>query len=170
MNEPARTDQIVVGKIGAPYGVRGWVKLHSFTEPAENLFSYPLLLSTKGGWQTIKIEQFKAHADTFVAKVVGIEDRDQAALLTNAEVAVQRADLPSPESGEYYWADLIGLNVYNQDNVCLGQVVDFFATGANDVIVIRGEHGEHLLPYVLDEFIVSIDLDKQRMDVHWELE
>lgn len=163
---------VVVGKVGAPYGVRGWVKVHSFTEPGENLFSYPLLLevSQQHGWQALKIEEYKPHKEGFVAKFANVQDRDQAALVTNTKLGVAREDFPELESGEFYWADLLGLMVYNQDNVKLGEIVDFFATGANDVMVVQDGKKEHLIPYALDLFVLQIDLEQKKMLVDWDPE
>lgn len=161
-----------MGKIGAPYGVRGWVKIHSFTEPLTNLFTYPLLLQApKQEWRSVAIEEYRAHGDGFVAKLVDINDRDAAALITNLQLAVERENLPAlePEKGQYYFADLLGLTVYNQEQIELGQVVDFFATGANDVMVVRGKK-EYLIPFVLDTYIVAIDLQTKRMQVEWDSE
>jgi 16S rRNA processing protein RimM len=166
-------DKIVVGKVGAPYGVRGWVKIHSFTDPIGNLFTYPLLLEARGtnqDWQTVEIEQFKAHGDGYVAKLVSIDDRDQAALLTNAQLAVGRDVLPEIEEDEFYWADLFGVEVINQDNINLGKIVDVFATGANDVIVVQSKEREHLIPYVPEMFVVEVDLDQKIMRVNWDAE
>lgn len=162
---------VVVGKIGAPYGVRGWVKIHSFTEPLSNLFAYPLLLEThKEGWQPIEIEQYKEHGDGYIAKFVDVEDRDQAALITNAQLAVYRESLPELEPEQYYFADLFGLKVYNQDHIELGLVVDFFATGANDVMLVQGAKKEYLIPFVLDMYILEIDLTAKIMRVDWDAE
>lgn len=166
---------IVVGKIGAPYGVRGWVKIHSFTEPLDNLFTYPLLIAApKDTWRAIKIDEYKMHGDGYVAKLSGIDDRDQAALITNLHLAMNREDLPELDTDQYYFNDLLGLQVYNQANIELGQVVDFFATGANDVMVVQGTVGngkkEYLIPFVLDMYITSIDLPNKKMQVDWDAE
>lgn len=162
---------VIVGSIGAPHGVRGWVRINSFTEPKDNLFTFPLLLDTgHAGWQPVEIEKVQPHGNAFVAKLAKIDDRDQAALITNAKLAVRREDMPEPESEQYYWADIIGLTVYNQDNVELGTVVDFFATGANDVIVVRSADHEHLIPFVPDMYVLSVDLVAKQMQVRWDLE
>lgn len=165
MSEP-----VVVGSIGAPYGVRGWVKINSFTDPKDNLFSYPWLLQKANAWQPVKIEEFRPHAGGFVARLADIFDRDQAALITNLKIAVEREALPDLEDDEYYWTDCHGLLVYNQDQVCLGKIVDIFATGANDVIVVKGDKGEYLIPFVLDSYVEDIDFDAQTMKVRWDLE
>lgn len=108
---------------------------------------------------------------TFIAKLAHIADRDQAALITNAKLAVQRADLPDLED-ETYWTDMMGLSVYNQDQVLLGVVTDIFATGANDVLVVTDAQTgkEHLIPCVLEDFVLSVDLDAKRIQVQWDPE
>lgn len=172
MGQQTSLDPVVVGSIGAPHGVRGWVRINSFTEPGDNIFTYPLLLDTgKTGWQPIELEKFQAHGTGFVAKLLSIDDRDQAALITNAKLAVQRTDMPELDNGEYYWADIIGLTVSNEENIELGQVVDFFTTGANDVMVVRGaDNKQHLIPYVPEMFILDVDLISKQIRVRWDAE
>lgn len=163
-------ETVVVGKIGAPYGVRGWVKVHSFTEPMANIFSYPLFIeSPKNNWRPIEIEEYKEHGDGFVAKLAEVADRDQAALVTNLQLAVQRDALPELDANEYYFNDMTGMTVVNQENIELGHVVEFFATGANEVMVVRGTK-EYLIPFVLDMYILSIDLQAKKMLVDWDAE
>ncbi len=162
-------DTVIVGNIGAPHGVQGWVRINSFTEPADNLFSYPLLLESTGEWLTIKVEQFKPHGTGFVAKLEKIDDRDQAALLTNLKLAVLRAELPELIDDEYYWNDLIGLTVINEENIELGKIVDCFDNGANEVLVVKGAK-EHLIPYVPEDFILDVDLEHKQMRVRWDAE
>lgn len=164
---------VVVGKIGAPNGVKGWFKVHSFTNPPANLFTYPLLIEThKEGWRSVEFEAFREHGDGFVAKLAEINDRDQAALITNAQLGVTREDLPEidTEEGEFYWADLLGLTVYNQDDIELGQLADIMVTGANDVMVVQGKKKQHLIPLVLEIYILDVDLEAKRMRVHWDPE
>lgn len=162
---------VVVGKIGAPYGVKGWVKIHSFTEPKTNLFDYPLLIeSRKEGWRQVEVENFRQHGEGFVAKLVDVGDRDQAALITNAQLAVERENLPELDDDDYYFADLLGLTVFNQENIELGRVVDFMATGANDVMIVKGKKKEYLIPFVLDMYILEINTDNKTMRVDWDAE
>lgn len=161
---------VVVGKIGAPYGVKGWVKIHSFTEPKTNLFSYPLLIeSKKEGWRQVEVEDFRQHGEGFVAKLVDVSDRDQAALITNAQLAVERESLPELED-DFYFADLLGLTVFNQENIELGRVADFMATGANDVMVVKGKKKEYLIPFILDMYILEISTENKTMRVDWDAE
>lgn len=159
---------VVVGSIGAPYGVQGWVKINSFTEPKENLFGYSWLLENKDEWQPVNVELFREHGNGYVAKLAGIEDRDQAALITNKKIAVDRLELPELKD-QHYWADLIGLKVLNHNDVVLGKVIEIFATGANDVLVVKGEKEEYLIPLVLDDYVLQVDLANKQMQVHWDI-
>jgi 16S rRNA processing protein RimM len=162
---------VIVGTIGAPHGVRGWVRINSFTEPADNLFAYPLLMAHGNGWQPVEIEQVQQRGAGFIAKIVGIEDRDQAALITNLKLAVLREDLPDLED-ENYWTDVIGLEVYNEAGILLGKVDDIFETGANAVLVVKnvGTGKEHLIPYVPDMYVQEIDIPAGTMRVTWDPE
>lgn len=117
----------------------------------------------------VVIEEYKQHGDAFVAKIASIDDRDQAALITNLQLLVLRENLPEINADEYYYADLLGLAVYNKEQVCLGQVVDFLATGANEVIVVHGEK-EHLIPFVFDAYVLKIDVANKTMHVDWDAE
>ena len=168
----SNAEPVIVGCIGAPHGVRGWVRINSFTDPMDNLFNYQLLLETSNNnWQPVAVEQVQPHGKSFIAKLVKVDDRDQAALITNAKLAVKRDALPDLD-GEFYWADIIGLTVYNHDNVVLGKVVDFFSAGigANDVLVVSDEVKDHLIPYVPEMYILNVDLAAGQMQVRWDLE
>ncbi len=165
-----RSDWVVVGRIGAPYGVKGWVKVHSFTEPKENILSFQTWhIQINDVWQEVKLKDVKAHGTGFVAGLVDTEDRDQAIALTNLDIAVSREMLAELDEGEYYWADLIGLEVNNDVGVYLGKIVDIFATGANDVLVVKGDQ-EHLIPYVFEQYVLDIDVAAKKMKVHWDPE
>ena len=161
---------VEIGRIGAPYGVRGWVRVHSDTQPADNILDYGhWLLETAKGWQQQVLEKVKPHGNSFVAKFQGVDDRDQAALITNSKIAVHRDALPELEQGEHYWTDLLGLEVITDEGIRLGVITDFFETGANDVLVVKGEK-EHLVPYVPDEYVLAVDREQKTMTVRWDLE
>ena len=158
---------IVLGKISAPFGVRGWSKVTSFTEPPEGILEYKIWSVVKNGSaRTLKVLQGKPHGKFMVARFEGIEDRDAAALLTHSEVQVQRDQLPESDDG-HYWADLIGLEVITKDGVKLGAVESLMETGANDVLVVKGE-SERLVPWIEDEVIVKVDLDGRIITVDWD--
>ena len=170
MAEPADStvgvnQRVIVGKITGIHGVAGWLKVFSYTRPKENIFNYsPWLLQPDG--KAISLLDGKVHGKGLIAKLEGIDDRDQARTLQGMEVAVFRDQLPEPEPGEYYWHDLLGLNVVNLNGARLGKVVELQETGANDVLVIEGER-RYLVPLVMDEVIREIDLDNRQILVDW---
>jgi len=162
---------VVLGKITGLFGVRGWVKVFSHTEPRTNIVDYsPWLVRRPGGqWQTMQVLDGKAHGKGVVAQLEGIVDRDQAALLLGAEVAVPRSQLPAPGEGEYYWTDLIGLQVVTTTGEDLGRVDSLLETGSNDVLVVKGER-ERLIPFLTPEVITEVDLAGGRIQVDWDPE
>lgn len=164
---------VIIGQIGAPYGVKGWMHVRSFTEPAtnlENFSDWQISLQDAEKGRIVHVEKFKIHNDHYIAKLVDVEDRDAAASFTNWQIAVKRDLLPTLNSGEYYWADLLGFTVYNQDGTNYGEVTDFLATGANDVLIVRQQGKEHLIPYVVGTYILEVCLEKKEMQVAWDEE
>ncbi len=165
-----QSERIILGKIAGVYGVRGWVKIFSETQPKDNIFSYaPWQVNLNGEWQTVKVVEGKVHGKGLVAHLESYDDRELAKQLTGAEIAVDKTQLPEAEEGEYYWADMIGLKVLTLDGQELGQVDHLFETGANDVVVVKGER-EHLIPFVQGQYIHSVDLEAGVMRVDWDPE
>lgn len=163
-NERSR---VLLGKIVGVFGVEGWVKVHSYTEPRDNLFRYrPWILVSAGGESTLDKPKGRAHGQGLVAKLPGIDDRDAAAALVGAEILVDRDRLPKAKAGEVYWSDLEGIEVRLEDGTVLGKVSHLFATGANDVVVVRGDR-ERLLPYTGD-VIRRVDLEAGVLVVDWD--
>lgn len=170
-------DYLVVGKIGAPYGVRGWSKLISFTEQPANLFDYDPwytnpknnkdAFATDGGWIIAPVTEAKTHGKGLVAKFKGCEDREAAARLTGQEIAIRRDQLPPAAEGEYYWGDLKGLAVVTVDGVPLGIVDHLLETGANDVLVVQGDR-QRLIPYVMGPIVKAVDLEAGTLQVDWD--
>lgn len=172
MVERDEPEYITVGRIGAPFGVRGWVKVYSYTEFPGNILGYePWYLRTANkpdaAWQVANVEEAKEHGNGIVAKFAGCDDRDAAALMRGTDIAIQRDQLPPPEEGEYYWADLVGLRVVNLEGTDLGTVDHLMETGANDVLVVKGER-ERLIPYVMDVFIHDVNLEAGVIRVDWD--
>ena len=129
---------IILGKMGAAYGIRGWLKVFSSTEDAESIFDYqPWFIQRAGQWQQVELEGWKHHNQDLIIKVKGIDDRDAAAQLTNCEIQVDSTQLPALDNGEYYWKDLMGCKVVNVEGYELGKVVDMMETGSNDVLVVK---------------------------------
>lgn len=161
--------RVLLGKIVGVFGVEGWVKVHSYTEPRDNLFRYrPWILVSAGGERTLDKPKGRAQGQGLVAKLPGIDDRDAAAALVGAEILVDRAQLPKAKEGEFYWSDLEGIEVRLEDGTVLGKVSHLFATGANDVVVVRGDR-ERLLPYTGD-VIRRVDLEAGVLVVDWDPE
>ncbi len=164
MSTDGERRQIVLGRIGAPHGVRGWVKIVSDTEPPENIFRYrPWMV----GDRTIGVLERQRNGKTLVARLEGCDDRDTAAGLTNRCISVYRDQLPPPRANEFYWTDLEGLSVQTTAGRDLGRIGHLFATGANDVMVIQGDR-ERLLPFIWDDVVRDIDFDQGLMRVDWD--
>jgi 16S rRNA processing protein RimM len=163
-----RCEPIVVGRIAAPYGIKGWIRIASFTSPPENLLDYaPWLTRSADGWQELNVDQSRAHGRGLVAHVAGCDDRNEAEALAGREIAVPSSVLPATEADEYYWKDLLGLEVVRVEGHRLGPVVRLIETGANDVLVVRGEVREHLIPF-RKEFVVRVVLEKGLIEVDWD--
>ncbi len=162
-------DYVIVGRVSGVYGVRGWVKVFSHTDPRDNITRYdPWYLATREGWQARSVEQGRAHGKTVIAKLEGIDDRNQAALLAGHDIAIRRDQLEALAEGEYYWSDLIGLRVETPQGEMLGTVEYLMETGANDVLVVRGESRKHLVPYIKDQVIRNIDLERGIITADWD--
>ena len=168
-NQSSKKDkQIVLGKIASPFGVRGWTKVVSYTDPYEGLLEYQQWNLSQGNQQkTYSVVEGKRHGKFLIAKFDGIDDRDLVARLTNALVVLDRVELPEAESDSYYWADLIGLAVITTQGVRLGEVERMMETGANDVVVVSGER-ERLIPWIRDSVIKSVSLTESIITVDWD--
>ena len=163
---------ITVGRIGAPYGVKGWVKIQSYTEIPSNILDYdPWYLrpekATDADWCKARLDEARVHGKGIVAKFAGCDDRDAAALMRGQAIAIRREQLPAAEEGEYYWVDLVGLRVETLAGVELGHVDHLMATGANDVLVVKGER-QRLIPFVTGPIVKDVDLDAGVIRVDWE--
>ncbi|MWN31442.1 ribosome maturation factor RimM [Gilliamella sp. Pra-s65] len=166
---------IVVGKLGSSYGIRGWIRIFSFTEIPDSIFDYtPWYIQRAGQWQEIIVESFKPHNQDMIVKLKGIDDRDQANALTNAEVFVDAEKLPALSNGDFYWKDLIGCRVKTVNGYDLGLVTDLMETGSNDVLVVKANlkdafgTTERLIPFVEDQFIKQVDLTTKTVLVDWD--
>ena len=159
---------MILGRIVGLFGVRGWVKVYSYTEPREAVLEYrEWLLRRDGDWQSFELAEGKRHGKAIVARLHGFEDRDAAAELLDSDVGVDREALPEPEEGHYYWADLEGLTVVHKDGTEIGKVAYLMATGANDVLVVDGP-GERLIPFAMGTVVLDVDLAAGVIRVDWE--
>ena len=158
-----------MGRIAVPYGLKGWVNVNPDTEMPDGLFDYPVWwVQLESGWREFDVIDAKVQGDHLVAKLDGIDDRDQAFSLKGKLLGVPREELPPAEDDEYYWSDLVGLAVENLQQVEFGTISEVFATGANDVLVVKGER-ERLLPFI-DQVVLEVDLANKRMLVDWDAE
>lgn len=171
-------DTLVVGRITAVFGVRGWVKVFSYTEQVEAVFDYhPWWIDTAQGRQQLVVDDWKRHGDGLVVHIKGVDDRDIARAWCQQDILVAKTELPGLSSDEFYWHQLVGLAVishFEGQTTRLGVVKSLLETGANDVMVIGGDaqsidREERLIPYA-EQFVTNIDLQTQTIDVIWDPE
>lgn len=159
-----------MGRVTAPFGVKGWVKIYALTAQLGNLRDYPVWwLGHEGDWREMQVVVARVQGNTLVAQLAGIEDREAAVALKGLEVAVPREQLPGAAEGEFYWADLIGLRVVNTEQHEFGRVVRVMQTGANDVLVVASGNGnepETLIPFIAGA-IRQVDLEAGVISVDW---
>jgi 16S rRNA processing protein RimM len=166
-NTPADSP-LVMGVIARPYGVQGWVHIATYTEHPENLLEYqPWYLHRQGHWQTAEFVNGRHHGKGLVVQFPGCNDRDAAEALKGIEIGIYRNQLPASDSDEYYWSDLVGLQVITQDNRVLGVVDHLIETGANDVLVVKGEQ-EFLVPFIRGQVVETVDLEAREIRVDWD--
>lgn len=165
---------VVLGKLTSPYGVKGWLKVYSYTNPMDGILDYPeWRLRLDGKVSTHRIRQGRRQGKGLVASLEGVTSRELAEQWAGAEILLSKEALPSLAEGEYYWYQLEGLRVVTRDNVDLGRVSYLFETGANDVLVVKGDAAaiddkERLLPYLPGQVVLEVDLDAVRMTVDWD--
>jgi 16S rRNA processing protein RimM len=160
--------RILIARVVGAFGVRGEVKLQSFTDPLKQVLKYqPWILIHQGLEKEISDIRARETNKGLTVFFPGIEDRDAAEAMKGAEVWVARSSLPTPKAGEFYWVDLEGMQVQNLEGVAFGKVSHLFNNGANDVMVVSGER-KRLLPFVMNDYIKQIDFDTQKIVVDWD--
>jgi 16S rRNA processing protein RimM len=158
---------IQLGVVGAPFGVRGWVKLRSHTDPAARLLDHRnLQIGREGSWRTYRVEASGRSGGALTAKLAGVEDRDQAAALRGAQICVPRSELPQRDAKDFYRTDVIGCEVVNLSGIGLGVVQHFIETPAQTLMVVRGER-EYWVPAV-PKHLKCVDLQARRVVVDWD--
>ncbi len=170
---------IDVGRISGAHGIKGWVKVNSQTEPAENLFDYqPWYVKTAHGVKPVELIEWRSQGKGYVARLKGIDDRNQAEAFCPVVIAVEKDSFPALEQDEFYWFELEGCRVISRfDNTefDLGVVKRIMPTGANDVLVVQGDEQsidqtERLIPYVLGHFVTLVSLEDKAIYVEWDPE
>lgn len=159
---------IVMGHVGAPFGVKGWVNVHSYTETPGALLDYQvwwLGREVADDWRPIAVDEAVVHGKGLIARLEGSQVRETAIRYKGLQVGVRRSDLPQSGSGEYYWADLVGMTVVNRQGLALGAVTGLLGTGANDVLEVSGER-RRLIPFV-GQVIDKVDCSERVITVDW---
>ncbi len=174
-NSNKENPYIIIGTLAGLHGIQGWFKVISHTRPKDSIKKYKTWLirpNDRSEWQTKQVADCKPQGKGIVAKLDGIKDRTEAENFTGWEIAIHEQQLPNRRKNEYYWRDLVGLTVINQDDVNFGVVSHLIETGANDVLVVKDKTAdpiiERLVPYVLDQFITKIDLEAGTIHVEWD--
>lgn len=158
---------IALGKIVGVFGVKGWVKVFSETRPREQIFKYsPWILELNGSVIEAELVEGKVQGKGLIASLKGFADCDQAKQLSGAVITVAEQALPATGKDEYYWSQLVGLNVVNLQGINLGRVKSLFETGANDVMIVKGDE-EHLIPFTRYA-VIDVDLDSGMITVDWD--
>lgn len=161
---------VIIGRVVGVYGVRGWIKVLSSTEPPEAILDYPSWQLRRGSeWRSLALTEGRRYGKGILAHLAACDDREVARDLIGAEIAVQRNELPDPGPDRFYWADLAGLTVRTTGGVELGIVDHMLETGANDVLVVTGDR-ERLIPYVRGKVVADVDLGQGVILVDWDPE
>ncbi len=167
-------DRVKLGRINAAYGLKGWLKVYSDTDPIEQILTYSPWWLRRGEQEIqVEVEKGRTHGRSLIVLLPGIEDRNQAESMIGHEVWIDSACMPQLESGEYYWHQLEGLQVVNQSDEVLGKVEYLIETGANDVMVVKPgpesiDDTERLIPFVQDEVVKEVNIETATIVVAWE--
>jgi 16S rRNA processing protein RimM len=171
----SKEEQIILGKVGAVYGIKGWLKIHSFTDETEAILDYfPWSLKLGNKTQAVEITDWRKHNKGLIVKVANIDDRDEAQALVGSEVLTSEAALPELSKDDFYWRDLIGMSVVTNKGYDLGVVSDMMETGANDVLVVKANLNdgfskkERLIPYLFEQVVESVSLENKQICVDWD--
>lgn len=160
--------EITLGTISGVYGIKGWVKVYSNTDPIDNILNYKTWrLKQKNQELVVKLTAGRKHGKGIVAKFEGYNDRNQAETLIKAEINVLAKELPALPEGEYYWRDLVGLEVINVEGKSYGHIDHMMPTVANDVMVVKDGQQERLIPFIQGIYVLNIDLEGKTLQVDW---
>jgi len=171
--DESASHRITLGRVGKTHGIKGWLKLYSYTDPPSNITEYSEFIATRGQWHAdLVMDQVRAQGKALVAHFEGYDDPEAAQALVGVELQVAVSDLPALEPDQFYWHQLTGLTVINGESQVLGVVDNILETGANDVLVVKGtetsiDRQERLIPFLRDTVIKKIDLEQGVIEVEW---
>nr|CAA6824973.1 MAG: 16S rRNA processing protein RimM [uncultured Thiotrichaceae bacterium] len=166
--QPDNDSMITLGKINGVFGVKGWMKVYSYTAEQNDILSYKnWYLQQDGQWQKVKLLKGQRQGKGIVASIEGIVDRDQALALQGTLIGTLREALPKLSNDQFYWSDLAGLSVVTVDGQQLGEISHLFETGANDVMVVKGDR-ERWLPWLMNDVVKLVDLNEGIVQVDWD--
>ncbi|AQS37577.1 16S rRNA processing protein RimM [Shewanella psychrophila] len=171
----SKQEPVVLGKLGSSHGIKGWLKITTYTDSVEGIFDYsPWLIKEQGEWREVKVLQWRFQGKAVVASLEGVETRDQAQMLTNCEIAVTPQQMETLPEDEFYWRDLIGCEVVNTKGYNMGKVQEIVETGSNDVLLVKANakdgfgKAERMIPFVTEQFIVEVNLTEKQITVDWD--
>ena len=173
-SEALNHKKVVLGQLGKLHGIKGWLRLSSFTNPTENIFEYPTLLAEiDNRWQVLEIDEYRQQSNGFVVHIKGYDEPEIARQLSGVRLAINSQLLPKLDEDSYYWYELEGMKVVNLQCENFGQVSSLLETGANDVLVVKPtadsiDARERLIPYIADSVIDHIDSGERFIKVNWE--
>lgn len=168
MNKADTEQKIVIGRFGSPFGVKGWIKVQSFTQPEENLLTYAQWYGLeRNSWSLIKHDDYAKHGKGWIVHLVGYDSPEAVRFLASTDIAVARSDFPPLAEDEFYINDLVGFSAINTEDVLLGKVMGFVNSGAHELLVIEGEK-EYLIPLIKERFLKAVDKAKQQIVVDWD--
>ena len=170
------SQETVIGQITSVFGVKGWLKVYSYTDPKEGILEYrDWILVHDGQRVSARLEEGRRQGQAIVVRLKGIDDRDLARSYCGADITVPTTELPQLPEGEFYWHQLEGLTVSTVDGECLGRVDHMIATGSNDVLVVRAtdasiDQRERLIPYLPEQVVKQVALAEAAITVDWDPE
>ncbi len=183
MKEESLPDEkayVFLGILKAHYGVKGWLKVFSYTEPKQNILSYPSVMLFREGqkncWKKVEITNGRLQGKGIVVHIKGYDNRESSAELIGSTIAITRENLKKLPQDDYYWLDLIGITVINQEGIVLGKIVNMLATPANDVMIVKhqekqeGIQAEYLIPFIMGQFVLDVDLKSGKIHVDWDVD
>ena len=171
----SKQEPVILGKIGSSYGIKGWLKITTYTDSVEGIFDYsPWFIKEQGEWREVKVTQWRFQGKALVACLEGVDTREDAQQLTNCEIAIQADQIKDLSEDEFYWRDLIGCTVTNTKGYNMGEVEQIVETGSNDVLLVKANvkdafgKAERMIPFVPEQFVLEVNVQSKQILVDWD--